>query len=87
MPDSANIMRKRLLFKCKHMGMVENDIIFGDFAESCLDDLDDRQLERLETMLKENDVELFKWVTGNTPPPPEHDHDIMDLLKQHWKSV
>ncbi len=87
MPDSTDTMRKRLLFKCKHMGMVENDIIFGDFAESSLADLNAYQLNRLEAMLKENDVELFKWVTGDKPPPPAHDNDVMDIIKRYWYSV
>jgi len=87
MPDYTDTMRKRLLFKCKHMGMVENDIIFGDFAESRLADLGDEQLQRLEIMLKENDVELLEWVTGEKPPPPVHDNDVMALLKQYWHSA
>ena len=56
--------RKRLWFRCHHCGMAENDVIFGRFAERHLEALSDDQLDRLERLLEENDVDLFKWVTG-----------------------
>ncbi|MEE8392866.1 MAG: succinate dehydrogenase assembly factor 2, partial [Rhodospirillales bacterium] len=81
MPDSTDPRRKRLLFRCKHMGMAENDILFGRFAESRLGSMSEGQLRRLEKLLEENDIDLFKWVSGKEPPPKAHDHDVMALLQ------
>lgn len=73
--------RKRLLFHCTHMGMKENDVIFGDFAQAHLMDLNDPQVEALEVLLKNNDLDLFKWVMGKAPVPPEWDTDLMKRLQ------
>jgi len=76
-----DIERKRLLFRARHMGTNENDIFFGGFAEAHLAELDQDQLQRFQSLLDVNDPDLFLWVTGAKPVPPEHDHDVMALLK------
>jgi antitoxin CptB len=76
-----DIVRKRLLFRAHHMGTNENDIFFGGFAETHLTGMSGEQLQRFETLLEANDTDLFAWVTGARPVPPEHDHDVMAMLK------
>lgn len=71
---------KRLLFRAHHMGMNENDILFGRFAEAHLADFTPAQLDRFETLIAQNDVDLFNWVSGRTPVPADFDHDVMRLL-------
>ena len=72
---------KRLLFRAHHMGMNENDILFGRFAEQHLAGFSADQLERFETLIAQSDIDLFNWVSGRQPTPPEFDHDVMALLK------
>ncbi|MBF0250142.1 MAG: succinate dehydrogenase assembly factor 2 [Alphaproteobacteria bacterium] len=62
-------LRKRLLFRCTHMGMKENDVLFGGFALAELGGLPERDLLDLESLLKENDQDLFLWVTGRKAIP------------------
>ncbi|OHC75100.1 MAG: hypothetical protein A3G18_07375 [Rhodospirillales bacterium RIFCSPLOWO2_12_FULL_58_28] len=81
MPDFMDVRRKRLLFRCCHMGTVENDLIFGGFARANLERLDDGQLACLEALLKENDNDLYNWLTGKEPPPPVHDNEVMKMLR------
>jgi len=76
-----DIERKRLLFRAHHMGTNENDIFFGGFAETHLQDLTAEQLKRFQELLDVNDPDLFLWVTGAKPVPPEHDNDVMAMLK------
>ncbi len=80
MPESLDPRRKRLLFRSRHMGTAENDILFGRFAERHLAGLTDDQLDRYEALLQNNDVDLFKWLTGKAPVPEEVDHDVMAML-------
>ncbi len=36
---------------------------------------------RLEALLDCSDPDLFDWIFGVTPPPVQHDHDVMRLLR------
>ena len=81
-PDNHFDLRcRRLLFRCWHRGTQESDLIFGSFAETSLTDLDSSQLDRFEALLECTDPDLFDWVLGGFAPPPEHDHDVMRLLR------
>lgn len=87
MPDSMDPRRKRLRFRCHHMGTAENDHLFGRFADSHIADLDEDQLVRLECLLEENDNDLFLWVTGKEPVPGHLDTDVMRLIQDINKSA
>lgn len=72
---------KRLLFRSRHMGSNENDILFGGFAERYLSTLSADQLDRYEALLAETDNDLFNWVTGKEPAPSRLDHDVMAMIR------
>ena len=79
--NGFNLRRQRLLFRCWHRGTQESDLILGPFAETSLKGFDSGQLDRFESLLECTDPDLFDWVLGGFPPPPEHDHDVMRLLR------
>ena len=74
--------RKRLIFRCQHCGMKENDILLGGFVAVHINDLDDTGLDRFEALLEENDIDLYNWITDKEPVPAAHDHDLMAWLKK-----
>ena len=78
-----DIQRKRLLYRARHMGTNENDIFFGALAEETLESLSKEQLDRFEKLLEINDPDLFLWVTGAKPVPPEHDCDVLQMLRSY----
>jgi antitoxin CptB len=77
---SADIRRKRLLFRSWHRGTRESDLILGRFAEAHLAAFDGGQLDRYEAMLACADADLYDWITGRALPPPAYDHDVTRLL-------
>jgi antitoxin CptB len=72
---------RRLLFRCWHRGTQESDLILGPFAQQSLKSFDAAQLDRFEALLDCTDPDLFDWIFGGSAPPPEHDHDVMGLLR------
>ena len=76
-----DLRRRRLLFRCWHRGTQESDLILGTFAEKSLRTLDAGQLARFEGLLDCTDPDLFDWIFGVRDPPPEHDHDVMHMLR------
>ncbi len=79
--------RKRVLFRCRHMGTAENDFLFGGFCERYLDGLNAEQLDALETLLLESDNDLFNWVVEKEPVPRDLDGDMMKMLKTYRKDL
>ncbi len=74
--------RKRLLFRCQHCGMKENDILLGRFADRHVAELEDADVERLEALLEAGDNDLYNWITGKEPVPAAHDHDLMTWVRE-----
>ena len=79
--DHLDVRRRRLLFRCWHSGTQEIDLILGPFAEAFLADLGTVQLEQFEALLACPDPDLLDWIVNGIAPPPEHDHDVMQLLR------
>ena len=79
--EHRDVRCRRLLFRCWHRGTQESDLILGSFAEDSLGALNSDQLGRFEALLDCTDPDLFDWIFGVSDPPPEHDHDVMQLLR------
>ena len=73
--------RKRLLFHCTHMGMKENDVLFGEFARAQISDLSDGEVADLEALLENNDLDLYYWVLKRKPVPDEWDTPVLRKLQ------
>jgi antitoxin CptB len=81
MCDDGEIRRKRVLFRCHHTGMRENDLLIGSFADRHLAELDDAQVAWLEWLLmNHDDLDLNNWITGRERPPGSLDHPVMHAL-------
>ena len=86
MRNDDTIRRKRILFRCRHRGSKESDLLLGRFAENHIPDFDATQLGRLESLLENDDPSLYAWITGRRPVPPRYDSDVMALLKDFSKT-
>ncbi len=73
--------RKRLLFHCTHMGMKENDVIFGEFARAHAADLSDAEVADLEALLGNNDLDLYNWVLERSSIPEQWDTPVLRRLQ------
>jgi succinate dehydrogenase flavin-adding protein (antitoxin of CptAB toxin-antitoxin module) len=81
--DRTDVRLRRLMFRSRHRGTQESDLILGSFAETYLPAFESAQIEKFEALLECPDAELFDWMIAGRTPPPEHDHDVMRLLRQY----
>jgi len=86
-PSTLDPSRKRVWFRCHHMGMHENDILFGTLADRHIDSFSDEQVETLEKLIEQNDVDLLKWVLGQVEPPEEFKSDILTMVQDIKKQL
>lgn len=61
--------RRRMLFRAWHRGIREMDLILGQFADCEITSLDGAELDEFESILGEDDNDLFKWVCGKAEAP------------------
>jgi antitoxin CptB len=61
--------RRRTLFRAWHRGTREMDLILGQFADNELAGLADTDLDEFESVLAEDDNDLFKWICGDKELP------------------
>ena len=70
-----------LLFRAQRRGFKEVDLIFGGYADTALAGLDDTGLDQFEALLTAPDQEVYEWLRGAKPVPPEHDNPVFAGLK------
>jgi succinate dehydrogenase flavin-adding protein (antitoxin of CptAB toxin-antitoxin module) len=73
-----------MLYHSKQRGWLELDLILGTFAEEHLAKLPEKDVLDYEKVLEEENPDLFKWVSGQTPVPDEFRHmHVVDLILRH----
>lgn len=73
--------RKRLLFRCRHRGIREMDFLLGRFADAHLATLAPAELVELENWLEIPDQQMFAFVNGTEPVPPDVDTPFFKRLR------
>lgn len=76
-----DIRLKRLNYRAHHRGFKEADLLLGSFAEAHLLELSPAELTDFETLLEEQDQDIYDWVLGRTPTPAEFETSLMARLK------
>ena len=81
MPDPLDDRRKRVIFRSHHTGMMENDLLFGGFADRYIASMSDEDVAWFESLLMNHaDNDLYNWVMEKEPVPPNLDHPVMRRL-------
>jgi len=80
--ETPEIRRKRLRFRSWHRGMQEMDLLLGRFADAHLPSMDAAALDRFEAVLRCGDQDLYGWITGTQPWPPELDNELTRQLTE-----
>jgi antitoxin CptB len=72
--------RKRLLYRSVYRGNKENDILLGQFARAHIAEFDAVELDQYECLLAVGDNDIYDWVAGKVPVPPENDSPVLRKL-------
>lgn len=70
---------KRLKIRSWRRGIKEMDLILGGYGDAHLSGMTDAELDAFDALLKENDQDLYQWVSGQATCPPEH-ADLIEKL-------
>lgn len=71
----------RLSFRAWRRGFREADLILGPFSDLHARDLTEAQLDEFERILQVPDQDLFGWIVGREPTPPEFQGEVMAMIQ------
>lgn len=74
--------RRRILFRSWHRGIREMDLLFGRFADAEIGNLSERELAEFETLMEEQDRDVFGWLTGEALTPPGMNTGLLARIRE-----
>lgn len=77
---------KRLKIRSWRRGTKEMDLILGPFFDSRGGELEDTVLDDYETLLAENDQDLYQWFSGQAAAPPAL-APLLDVIRDHHRAA
>ena len=80
--SDLDALRRKLAFRAWHRGTREADLLIGGFADTHLAGFGAEELAQFQRLMKENDPDIYDWMTGRQPVPPEHDNRVTRLLRE-----
>ncbi|HFC05314.1 MAG TPA: succinate dehydrogenase assembly factor 2 [Rhizobiales bacterium] len=73
--------QKRILWRARHRGTKEMDLMLGRYAEENLSAMNADQLNEFEAILDVSDAVLIDWLTGKSPTPEEFQTPMFARIK------
>jgi antitoxin CptB len=80
--EALDVRLRRLRMRSWRRGIREMDLLLGGFSDVHLAALSPSELDAYETMLDENDHDLYAWVSKGTPAPEVHE-GVLALIRRH----
>ena len=75
----------KLKWGCRR-GMLELDVLLGNFLEKAYSELPDADKALFVRLLEQSDPELFDWLMGYAEPQDEGLLKITELIRRHARS-
>ncbi|MFY2824675.1 succinate dehydrogenase assembly factor 2 [Ruegeria sp. MALMAid1280] len=85
MTETREVRIKRMQMRSMRRGIKEMDLILSAYAARNLEQMDTAGLDLYDAMLRENDQDLYQWVTGQVHPPGVFADLIADIAQTFQK--
>lgn len=72
--------RRKIKFRAWRRGFREMDLLMGSFADASLANLSDDDLSEFERLLATPDWEVFAWLVGQKPVPPNFESALLRAI-------
>ena len=72
--------KSKIKWRCRR-GMLELDLILGEFVDKHLEQLTDEQIERFELLLQSNDPDIYAWLMGYAEPVNKELGEIVEFIR------
>jgi antitoxin CptB len=82
--DGGATRLRRIRLRCWRRGTREMDLILGGFADEGLAGLGPGELDAFESLLLENDHDLYHWISGRGDAPDTL-KETVDRIRRHHR--
>eukprot|EP01023_Acetabularia_acetabulum_P049227 TRINITY_DN5247_c0_g2_i1.p1 TRINITY_DN5247_c0_g2~~TRINITY_DN5247_c0_g2_i1.p1 ORF type:complete len:198 (+),score=26.98 TRINITY_DN5247_c0_g2_i1:28-621(+) len=74
----------KLVYRSKQRGLLELDILMGNWVQQQIHQMDKQNLQQLDQVLNQENPDLWKWLTGQVVAPDEmEDNPVFRSMKLH----
>jgi antitoxin CptB len=80
--ETAENRLRRMRVRAWHRGIREMDLVLGGFADAGLAELEPGLLDAFDTLLSENDHDLYGWIAGRGGIPVGLE-EIVGRIRRH----
>ena len=63
------------------------DLIMGRFADAMIGTLTEAEIDEFEQLSEQPEPDLYAWITGDRPVPPEHDTPVFNKLRSFARNT
>lgn len=74
--------RRRALFRSRHRGLREMDVLMGRFCDAHLASLSEDELTDFESLMEAPDQQVLSWLIGAAPAPVPYDTPVFRKLAE-----
>ncbi|MBY0462701.1 MAG: succinate dehydrogenase assembly factor 2 [Alphaproteobacteria bacterium] len=86
MSDYLKNKIKKLSYQSWHRGTRELDLVLGEFSDKYLSTFSEKELDEYALILKENDLELWEWISGRIPVPCNSTTSILQKICKFYST-
>lgn len=81
--ETPDARLRRLRLRSWRRGMRETDLLLGPFADATLEQLSPDELDAFESLLLENDQDLYLWISRRYGQPSRFDGIVGRIAAFH----
>ena len=79
---NLDILKKKILYRSKHRGSKEMDLLLSNFVKKYIDLFNETELKELDSLLNVDDDILYKWYLNLDTKTTVPKNDITKKLKK-----
>ena len=84
---NINILKKKIIYRSKHRGTKEMDLLLSNFVKKYVNSLNVSELYELELLLNIDDGVLYKWYLKKERTTSIPENSITQKLKEFKGSI
>lgn len=79
-----DVDQSRLKWQCRR-GLLELDILLGEFLDKCYPGLAEAQQSQFQQLLNCHDQDILAWLMGYLVPPEPNLKEIVEIIRNSLK--